>query len=386
MAHSIIEYTGDGSTTQYALNFTLGILSRDYVTCRVDNEVDGLDNPAYRDLTWITDGLVEIQGTAPALDAPIVFTRTIPKDELVHDYSNGSPIEESNLDQSNLQNIMLAQEFLDGRISSLGADFDLGGNRIVNLADPVNAQDAATKYYIDNFEALNTTVILASVAKAEQWAEEDEDVEVETGQYSAKHHALKAEAAAAVLPLNNYTATSDPTVDDDSGDGYTVGSQWFNTSTGDRFQCTSAAVGAAVWVAVSALAPEDLGTMAFEAATDYYLKSEIADIRQIPQLSKSADYTFVLADGGKHVLHPSADTTARTFTIPANASVAFPIGTAITFVNQDSAGDVSIAITTDTMRLAGDGTTGTRTLTENGVATALKITSTEWIISGTNLT
>ena len=39
-----------------------------------------------------------------------------------------------------------------------------------------------------------------------------------------------------------------------------------------------------------------------------------------------------------------------------------------------------------TMRLAGAGTTGTRTLAANGVATALKITATEWIISGTNLT
>lgn len=106
----------------------------------------------------------------------------------------------------------------------------------------------------------------------------------------------------------------------------------------------------------------------------------------IPQNSQSAAYTLVLADANSHILHPSADTTARTFTIPANASVAFPIGTAITFVNQNSAGVVTIAITTDTMRLAGAGTTGSRTLAANGIATALKITSTEWIISGTNLT
>jgi len=38
------------------------------------------------------------------------------------------------------------------------------------------------------------------------------------------------------------------------------------------------------------------------------------------------------------------------------------------------------------MRLAGAGTTGNRTLAANGVATAIKITSTEWIISGTGLT
>ena len=108
--------------------------------------------------------------------------------------------------------------------------------------------------------------------------------------------------------------------------------------------------------------------------------------KNIPQNSKSAAYTLVLADAGKHILHPSADTTARTFTIPANSSVAFPIGTAITFINQNSAGVVTIAITSDTMRLSPAGTTGSRTLAANGSATCIKITSTEWIISGSGLT
>ena len=106
----------------------------------------------------------------------------------------------------------------------------------------------------------------------------------------------------------------------------------------------------------------------------------------IPQNSQSAAYTLVAGDSGKHILHPSADTTARTFTIPANSSVPFAIGTAITFVNQNGAGVVTIAITSDTMRLAGAGTTGSRTLAANGVATAIKITATEWIISGVGLT
>ena len=108
--------------------------------------------------------------------------------------------------------------------------------------------------------------------------------------------------------------------------------------------------------------------------------------RHIPQVSQSAAYTLVLTDAGKHILHPSVDTTARIFTIPANASVAFPIGTAITFVNQNAAGVVTLAITTDVMRLAGAGTTGSRTLAANGVATAIKLTATEWLISGSGLT
>lgn len=116
------------------------------------------------------------------------------------------------------------------------------------------------------------------------------------------------------------------------------------------------------------------------------LTAAAAGFRGIPQESKSADYTLVAADAGKHVYHPSADTTPRTWTIPANGSVAFPVGTTITFVNDSSAGSITIAITTDTLVLAGAGTTGSRTLAANGIATAIKMTSTRWQINGTGLT
>lgn len=111
-----------------------------------------------------------------------------------------------------------------------------------------------------------------------------------------------------------------------------------------------------------------------------------AIVAAITLTSKSAAYTLVLADAGTGLLHPAADTTARIWTIPANSSVSYPVGTTLTFVNQNAGGVITIAITTDTLRLAGAGTTGSRTLAANGIATALKITSTEWIISGTGLT
>jgi hypothetical protein len=105
----------------------------------------------------------------------------------------------------------------------------------------------------------------------------------------------------------------------------------------------------------------------------------------IPQNSQSAAYTLVLADAGKHIFHPSTDANARTFTIPANSSVAYAIGTAITFINMTSQ-VVTIAITTDTMYLSDAGTTGSRSLAQYGSATAIKITSTNWLISGSGLT
>jgi hypothetical protein len=106
----------------------------------------------------------------------------------------------------------------------------------------------------------------------------------------------------------------------------------------------------------------------------------------IPQNSQSAAYTLVLGDAGKNIYHPGADTTARIWTIPANSSVAFPIGTAVTFINDTSGGSITISITTDTLVLAGAGTTGSRTLAANGMATAIKMTSTRWMINGAGLT
>lgn len=103
----------------------------------------------------------------------------------------------------------------------------------------------------------------------------------------------------------------------------------------------------------------------------------------IPQRSVSTDTTTVMSDRGGHIYHPTSDDNPRTWTIDSNANVAYPIGTVITFVNDQNT--VTIAITSDTLVWAEDGSTGSRTLAENGVATALKVTSTRWIISGVGL-
>ena len=104
----------------------------------------------------------------------------------------------------------------------------------------------------------------------------------------------------------------------------------------------------------------------------------------IPVNSQSAAYGLLATDAGKSIVHPITDNNARTFTIPDNGTVPFPVGTTITFINMINT--VTIAITTDTMYLAGAGTTGSRTLAAYGMATAVKVTSTSWIISGNGLT
>jgi hypothetical protein len=104
----------------------------------------------------------------------------------------------------------------------------------------------------------------------------------------------------------------------------------------------------------------------------------------IPQSSAAGttgSYIIAATEAGKHI-YASA---TRTVTIPANSSVALPVGTTIVFIAGTDA-TMTIAITTDTMRIVGLGTTGTRTLAPHGMATAVKVTSTLWYISGNGLT
>lgn len=104
----------------------------------------------------------------------------------------------------------------------------------------------------------------------------------------------------------------------------------------------------------------------------------------IPQNSQSASYTTVLADSGKCIYHPVSDANTRTFTIAANASVPYAIGTVIQFVNM-STQTLTIAISADTMYLVGTGSTGSKSLAQYGVANAMKMTATTWILTGSGL-
>lgn len=101
--------------------------------------------------------------------------------------------------------------------------------------------------------------------------------------------------------------------------------------------------------------------------------------RSIPQNAQTGAYTLALADAGKHI-----SITTGGVVIPANGSVAFPVGTAVVIYN-NSTSPQNISITTDTLRFAGTTNTGTRALAAYGVATVIKVASTTWVISGTGV-
>lgn len=103
-----------------------------------------------------------------------------------------------------------------------------------------------------------------------------------------------------------------------------------------------------------------------------------------PQNLQNATYTFALTDRGKQVAHNSA--SAHTWTIPANASVAFPLGTIIQLVGFTGVGLVTLAITSDVLIWTPSGTTGSRTLTPPFVASIEKVDATHWLLAGNGIT
>jgi len=92
--------------------------------------------------------------------------------------SNSASAAQLSADQAETARISAEQASSTAQQSSIDAG--------VSATDSANSASAS---------ATSAAESLASENKAEQWAEEDEDVQVETGKYSAKHWAAKASAA-----------------------------------------------------------------------------------------------------------------------------------------------------------------------------------------------
>jgi hypothetical protein len=135
-----------------------------------------------------------------------------------------------------------------------------------------------------------------------------------------------------------------------------------STSTLTNKTLSAAVIGAASTVS-------DSGTIATSSA----------GFRGIPQIASAGSYTLAITDNGKHVANSTGG-----FTIPANASVAFPVGATVVLFN-NSGSNQTIAIASDTLRQAGTASTGSRTLAQYGLATIVKVASTTWAISGAGL-
>jgi hypothetical protein len=103
----------------------------------------------------------------------------------------------------------------------------------------------------------------------------------------------------------------------------------------------------------------------------------------IPQVSFAANATIALTDAGKHYYSTSASNLL--LTIANNTSVSWTVGTAITIVNRGTA-NITIAQGTGvSLYLAGNSTSGNRTMTTYGMSTLMNVAANVWMINGTGV-
>jgi hypothetical protein len=102
--------------------------------------------------------------------------------------------------------------------------------------------------------------------------------------------------------------------------------------------------------------------------------------RDIPQVSFTGNATIATTDAGKH--YYSTQSTSYILTIANNASQGFQVGAAITVVNQGT-GNITVAQGSGvTLYLAGNATSGNRSVATFGMATIVKVATDTWFISG----
>ena len=147
MSFAIVNYTGNGSTTTYSITFPY--ITSSHVIVKIDNVV----KTAGTDYTFPTSSTIQFT-TAPANGTSISISRSSSRSTRLVDYQDGATITEAILDQDSNQLFYISQEAFDTADNAMLLDTDNKYNAnskiIKNVLNPVNAQDAVTKNYLEN--------------------------------------------------------------------------------------------------------------------------------------------------------------------------------------------------------------------------------------------
>lgn len=155
MALANVSYPADGIITDYTVTFNY--LDRSHVEVFVDG-VDVTDVSSSYQASFIDDTTIRVTATATGLAVPnasvVLIDRTTPTDTATTVFADGSVVRASALNANTNQLLYIAQEVVDLGASRIGTDnsgnFDAQNKRIINLANPVDAQDAVNKTYLEN--------------------------------------------------------------------------------------------------------------------------------------------------------------------------------------------------------------------------------------------
>jgi len=106
--------------------------------------------------------------------------------------------------------------------------------------------------------------------------------------------------------------------------------------------------------------------------------------RNLPRNLQTGNYTLALSDEGKFVYSNNTVTPGQTIIIPTNDAVPFPIGTAVTIVNDGLTLTISPASGV-ILYQGGTTNTGSRSIALRGIVTLLKHDTNAWYITGAGI-
>ena len=151
-----VSYTADGNTSTFAITFSF------IDSTHVKVFLDGVSTTAFT-----ISGSNVVMNSNPANSTVVLIKRETPTNARLVDFQDGSVLTESDLDKSADQNFFIAQEINDDSQGSMKLDnadrFDALNKRIINVADPVNNNDAVNKGFIStNLTNINTVAGISS--------------------------------------------------------------------------------------------------------------------------------------------------------------------------------------------------------------------------------
>ncbi len=179
--------------------------------------------------------------------------------------------------------------------------------------------------------------------------------------------------------LNNLTATTNPTITNDSGSGYAVGSVWVNTSTDEMFVCTDATAGAAIWqkavfIYSSAISPAATNTVDIGTSSLKFKDIYIDGTGYIDALSVSTTSSFTGTVTTGNISQTSGTATFATVDVNGGAIDATTIGatTASTIVGTTITANTGFTgnLTGNVTYASGTPTSSFYNLTVNGTLNA----------------
>tara|TARA_Y100000593_G_scaffold6268_1_gene11962 strand:+ start:3456 stop:4817 length:1362 start_codon:yes stop_codon:yes gene_type:complete len=143
MPNSYVEFTGNGSTTTYAIPF--GFISASHVTATVNGVATAITISSSN----------AVFASAPASSSKIRISRNSSQNTRLVDYTQPSTLTEEDLDTDSLQAFYIAQEAVDTEADTIRKDltdlqWDADEKRIKDVANPTADQDAVTKHYLEN--------------------------------------------------------------------------------------------------------------------------------------------------------------------------------------------------------------------------------------------